>query len=408
MPAAFPVMTTNRGPRILVVAEFAPGAPGGDWVNIKQHFRGLDWSQIYWWSFSNYTGPNSREFGGRHSSCNISPRLFPNLRWNALKGMISDHFVVPYAARHLLSFIRSVEPDLIFLMARGWIIPVAHVVMPQVKAHWHMALYDLPDTDGMVERLGRRRTDRFNRMTDTLYRNAASRSVISPAMAEDMRLRTGVECTDYFRCAVEPEAIDRLREPASQPPDDVIRIGYAGVIIAEPTFVRLVKALQKIRGQLTRRVEIHLYGSQLYGDRDWFDPDLITEHGFISEAELHRHYRSGTWGLAIMHLDEVDPRYNHFSFPCKLTMSLASGLPLISIGHPKTPLIELVKDYRLGLVLTEADIDKMAESLLQGLEDFSRFDGYRKEILRCAETEFSAERNRKKLHQLLDSAAQAR
>ena len=390
-----------------MVAEFAPGAPGGDWVNIKQHFRGLDWSQIYWWSFSNYTGANAREFGGRHSSCNVSPRLLPNRRWNALKAAVADNFVVPYAARHLLAYIEVVKPDLIFLMARSWMLPLAHRVMPQTRMHWHMALYDMPDVDGMVQRLGRRRTDRFTSMTDTLYRNASSLSVISPAMAEDMRLRTGVTCDNFFRCSVEPEAIARLHEPAPKPPDDVIRIGYAGVIIAEPTFARLVRALQKIRGQLTRKVEIHLYGSQLYGDRDWFDPDLITEHGFISEAELNRHYRSGTWGLAIMHLDEIDPRYNHFSFPCKFSMSLASGLPLICLGHAKTPLIELAKDYRLGLVSTETDIDKMAESLLQGLEDFSRFDGYRKEILRCAETEFSAERNREKLHQLLNSAAQA-
>jgi glycosyltransferase involved in cell wall biosynthesis len=267
-----------------------------------------------------------------------------------------------------------------------------------------MALYDMPDVDGMVRRLGRPRTDRFTSMADTLYRNASSRSVISPAMAEDMRLRTGVECPNFFRCSVEPEALARLRDPAPKPPDDVIRIGYAGSILAEPTFARLVKALQKIRGQMSRRVEIHLYGSQLYGDRDWFDPDLIIEHGFISEAELHRHYRSGTWGLAIMHLDDVDPRYNHFSFPCKFSMSMASGLPLICIGHRQSPLIELARDYRLGILLTNSDTDQLADSLRQGLEDFSRFDEYRAEILRCAETEFNAERNRQKLHHLLDAA----
>ena len=399
-------MITNKSPRILVVAEFAPGAPGGDWVNIKQHFRGLDWGQIYWWSFSG-RGKNFRDFGGNHSSCNVSPRFLPNLRWTGVKAWFVENFVIPYASRHLLKFIRSVEPDFIFLMARGWMIPLAYRVMPQTKTHWHMALYDMPDVDGMVQRLGAQRAARFRKMADVLYKNASNRSVISPAMAEDMRQRTGVECANLFRCAVEPEAMARLREPAPKPPDDVIRIGYAGVIIAEPTFVRLVKALQKIRGQLTRKVEIHLYGSQLYGDRDWFDPDLITEHGFISEADLNRHYRSGTWGLAIMHLDEVDPRYNHFSFPCKFTMSLASGLPLICIGHRKTPLIELAKDYHLGLISSESNVDKLAETLLDGLEDFSHFDDYRAEILRCAETEFNAERNRKKLHQLLDSAAHA-
>jgi len=49
----------------------------------------------------------------------------------------------------------------------------------------------------------------------------------------------------------------------------------------------------------------------------------------------------------------------------------------------------------------------MAETLLKCLEDFSPFEKYRAEILRCAETEFNAERNRQKLHQLLDAATAA-
>ncbi|HUB66407.1 MAG TPA: glycosyltransferase [Candidatus Methylacidiphilales bacterium] len=391
----------DQEPRILVIAEFAPGAAGGDWVNIKQHFRGLDWSQIYWWSFSGPSGIKSHEFGGKHSSCQIPPRLTPNQKWNGLKSWILDSFIIPHAARHLLSFIRLAQPDFIFLMARGWMIPLGHRVMPQVKAHWHVALYDMPDVDGMMQRLGRQRTDRFMNMADALYRNASSRSVISPAMAEEMRMRTGVACSTFFRCSVEPEALARLRQPLPPPQDDVIRIGYAGSILAEPTFVRLVKALQMIRPQLGHRVEIHLYGSQRYTNRDWFDSSLIIEHGFISEAELHRLYQQGTWGLAIMHLDDTDPRYNLYSFPCKFTMSLASGLPLICIGHPQSPLIELARNYRLGLLLTENDDKALAQRLLEGLADFSRFGEYRAGMARCAEKEVNAEQNRRKLHELL-------
>jgi glycosyltransferase involved in cell wall biosynthesis len=397
----------NESPRILVVAEFGPGAPGGDWVCIKQHLCGLDWGQIYWWSFSAGAGRSSREFGGRHRDVNIPARLSPNRRWTAPKSWLIDNLILPYARRKLLAFIQEVKPDLIFLMARGWMIPLAHWVMPQTETHWHMALHDMPDVDGMVQRLGRHRSDRFMAMAETLYRNAASRSVISPAMAEDMRLRTGVECSNLFRCAVEPEAMARIPVSTPKQDDDVIRISYAGVIIAEPTFVRLVKALQKIRGRLTRRVEIHLYGDHLYGDREWFDRELIIEHGFVSDAELDRLYRSGTWGLAIMHMDEVDPRYNHFSFPCKFTMSLASGLPLICLGHSKTPLIELVRNYNLGLVFTELDLDTMAERLLHGLEDFGCFEEYRAEVFRCARTEFNAESNRQKMHQMLYAAAKS-
>ena len=388
-----------------MVAEFAPGASGGDWVNIKQHFRGLDWSQIYWWSFVGQLKASPREFGGRHSAFNAPARLMPNRRYNAIKAWLVETFIIPAAARHLLKFIEAVQPDFVFLMSHGWMVAVGHAVMPRTKMHWHMALYDMPDVDGIVQRQGRARTDRLTRMTDEVYQQASSRSVISPAMGEEMRRRTGVECTNYFRCSVGPEAMARLREPAPKPPDDVIRIGYAGVIIAEPTFARLVKALQSIRGKLSRRVEIHLYGSQMYGDRDWFDPELITEHGFIPDKELDDHYRSGTWGLAIMHVDEVDPRYNHYSFPCKFTMSLSSGLPLICMGHHQTPLIELARDYNLGLMFTEKDTDALAEGLLRGLEDFSNFEKFRSEILRCAETEFNADRNRRQVQEWLNAAA---
>jgi glycosyltransferase involved in cell wall biosynthesis len=392
------------GPRILVVAEFAPGAAGGDWVNIKQHFRGLDWSQIYWWSFIGKLEASPRDFGGRHSAFNAPSRLMPNQRLRGLKGWLVENFVMPAAYRHLLAYIREVKPDLVFLMARGWMIPLAYHVMPKTTAHWHMALYDMPDVDGMVQRLGRDRTDRFTKMANSIYRNAANRSIISPAMGTEMERLTGVACADYFRCAIEPEVIARLSEPAPAPPEDVIRIGYAGVIIAEPTFVRLVRALQLIRGKLTRRVEIHLYGMQRYADREWFDPELIIEHGFISDAELDRHYRSGTWGLAIMHVDEIDPRYNHYSFPCKFTMALSSGLPLICIGHRDTPLIQLAKDYRLGLMLDESGVDSLAESLLAGLEDFSKFPAYRAEVRRCAEKEFNAEIKRRRIHEWLKEA----
>lgn len=396
-------MNTGKQPRILVVAEFPPGAPGGDWVNIKKYFRGLDWNQVYWWSLGS-GGTDVRNFGGRHSSFNAPARLSPNRRLRGVKGFLYENFVVPRASSHLLSFIREVKPDLIFVMARGWIIPIAHAVMPQVKAHWHTAIYDMPDAEGIAQAFGQARVERQFRMADDLYKNASSRSVISPAMVEEMQRRTGAECKNLFRCAVEPEAMELLREPAPKPPEDVIKINYAGTIIVEETFKVLVSALRKIRGQLPKPVEIHLYGSQKYGNREWFDPTLIIENGFLSEAELNRRYKSGTWGLAIMGIEDVDPQYNHYSFPCKFSMSLACGLPLIIFGNRNTPLIELARRYNVGIVITDEDVDKMSEILLRQLGDFSHFDEYRSEILRCAETEFNAEANRRQLHEYLASA----
>ena len=316
-----------------------------------------------------------------------------------------ENIMAPYAARHLLAYIESVKPDLIFVMARCWIIPIVYRVMPKAGAHWHMALYDMPDIEPIVRQVGQGRADRFMGYAETMFRNASSRSLISPPMAEDMRERTGIECNTFFRCSVEPEMIAKLREPLPPPVDDVIRICYAGTIHVEPAFEIFIAALKSIRHQLKRRLEVHLYGSQLYQDRAWFDPDFIFEHGFLSEADLDREYKKGTWGLAIMHLEDIEPRYNHFSFPCKFSMSLAAGLPLICIGHQRSGLMELTRHYDVGLQYTEKDMATLGEKLRDHLEDSSHFNKYRAEMLRCAETEFNAAANRQKLHKLLYAAA---
>jgi glycosyltransferase involved in cell wall biosynthesis len=395
----------DRNPRILVVSEFAPGLPGGGWVILKQLLRGLDWNQVYWWSF--FRNGHSHEFGGRHSSCNISSRLTPNLRLKGLKGWILEKIITPYAARHLLSFIRSVQPDFILFLAHRWAIPVVYRVMPHVKTHWHLALHDMPDTAGFVASLGSKRTSRFMTYTEKLYRDSTSRAVISPAMAEDMFQRTGVPCTHIFRCAVEPEILARLQSPAPRQEDDTIRIGYAGTIIAEAAFALLVNALRTVRQRLNRKVEIHLYSWHPYKDRDWFDPSLIVEHGPRSEAEIHAEYQKLTWGLAIMHLDDADPRYNRLSFPCKFTTSLAAGLPLICVGHRHSALIELARNYDLGVLLTDEDTNVFPDKLCDALVDDSRMDTYRSEIARCAQAEFNAERNRQELHGLMNEAMTA-
>jgi glycosyltransferase involved in cell wall biosynthesis len=309
--------------------------------------------------------------------------------------------VAPYAARDLLSFIHTVRPDFIFFLAHLWAIPVVRRVMPKVKCHWHLALHDMPDTGGWVQSLGRKRATRFMAFTEELYGRASSQAVIGPEMADDMRLRTGIDCHHVFRCAVEPETMIKLQSPITFSKDDVIRIGYAGTIIAEETFARLVAALKVVRERIHRKIEIHLFSWHSYKNETWFDASLIIEHGAQTEAEIYKRYQELTWGLAIMKLDDNDPRYNRMSFPCKFTAALAAGLPLICMGNQHSALINLAKNYRLGLLFTDADVGQLEEKLCAGLTDFSRFPEYRQESARCAAREFNAERNRAELNELI-------
>ncbi len=392
-------------PRMLVVSEFAPSGGGGGGVLLRQLLREFDWSEIYWWSLADFGDTSSYPMGGRHRSYGLSRRLVPNLRFVATKGWLMDRVFIPRATDDLAAYARSVQPEFVLALTHRWTIPVLRGARGRIPAHWHVAVHDMPDTEGMIGGLGRPRAARFLHYLDELYTSADSRAVIGPGMAEDLRSRTGIECSTYFRCAAEPEALRRLAEPVTPPRDDVIRIGYAGTIVAESTFGRLVAALSSVRKRLGRPIELHLYTWHDYRSRPWYDPTLIVDHGAKTEAQVNEAMQHLNWGLAIMNLEDEDPRYNRLSFPCKFTAALIAGLPLICIGNRHSALIELVKHYELGVTVTDADADLLVEKLCAGLADASRFPRYRDEALRCATTEFNAQRNRQEFREMMMTGA---
>ncbi len=386
--------------RLLLAAEFTPGSPGGDWFHLKQLLREFDWNRLSWWSM--FGEPKqTTNLGPRLESCRLTGRFVPNRRLLPLKRRAMQWWAVPKAAAHLRQFIAHQKPDLLWIMAHDWTIPVFHRVLPGLGIPWHISIYDMPDIAAKVRILGPAMAAEHLRMAGELYARAASRCVIGQPMAAELERLTGVKPDMVERCAVEPEPLANLKARSpSTPPSDVIRIGYAGTIIAEETFALFIAALQKIRPTLPMPVEIHVFGSERYGNRSWFDPTLIIEHGFVSDAELDRIYGGCHWGMAMMHMTDDDPRYNRFSFPCKFTMALASGLPLICLGHPQSGLMDVAQRYRLGMMITDSDVDKVAALLQAELPRADRRADFHSEIVRCAETDFNAEMNRRRLSAL--------
>jgi glycosyltransferase involved in cell wall biosynthesis len=390
----------NQDFKLLLAAEFTPGSPGGDWFHIKQLLRNFDWNRLSWWSM--FGEPkDTTNLGSRLSSCGLHGRLTPSKKWLIAKRFLMQSLIVPRAAAHLRKFIEEQQPDLIWIMAHDWTIPVFHQVLPRLGIPWHISLYDMPDIGSKVCRLGPGLAKTHLRMAEELYAKASSRCVIGQPMATEMERTTGVRAELIERCAVEPEALEALktRQPASSP-KDAIRIGYAGTILAEEAFALFVAALQSIRQDLPVPVEIHMFGSQRYGDRPWFDSSLIVEHGFVTDAELDRIYGQCHWGLAMMNMDDNDPRYNRFSFPCKFTMGLSFGIPLICLGHPESGLMEVARRYDLGIMISDPNVEKMAVILKEELPKVDQSATYRAEVARCAETDFNAEVNRQRLHAL--------
>jgi hypothetical protein len=311
-----------------------------------------------------------------------------------------ERFWVPAAAKDLQNYIAEQKPDLLWLLAFSWAAPVLHRAVRKLGIPWHMTVHDLADTVGSVRSLGAPRAARFQGMIDDLYRGAVSRDVYMQETGDEMERTTGAKADLIVRCGAEPEEIDYIHAKPITPARNKIRIGYPGTIIAEDTFARFIAALKLLQAKLPLPVEVNLFGAHSYRSRPWFDESLIVEHGYLPEDELLRRYGSCDWGLAIMELDDSNPRYSRFTFPCKFTRALASALPVIAIGHPACTLIQFSRQFQLGPVITASDPQAIADGLRPALTQSGDSPERRKEILRCVESEFNAELNRRRLHAL--------
>ena len=316
-----------------------------------------------------------------------------------------EYFWVPKASRDLKAFIKQENPDVLWLLGYSWSIPVLHRTVRNLKIPWHITIHDLADSVGLVNSLGSKRATRFQKMVDDLYAGAVSRDVYMKETDDEMARTTGKRADYIIRCGAEPEEIELIRSRTATPSADKIKIGYPGTIIAEDTFIRFISALKLIAAKLPLSLEVNLFGIHSYKTRPWFDSSLIVEHGYLSAEELDCRYNNCDWGLAIMELDDSNPRYSRFTFPCKFTKALASGLPIIAIGHPECTLSRFAGQYQLGPVITSSDPAVIGAALEKAFMTPVNWGKHREEILKCITTEFNADINRDHLHQAFRDGA---
>ena len=396
---------TRKHPKILVAAAFPPDVPGGSPWLFYQLLRDADPARISWWSTSGESPKHTRDRVGTYQEAGLPARLVPHKRFIGLKCFLLEKFWVPYAVRHLRRYIAGQKPDLLWIIGYGWSIPVLHGALRDLGIPYHMTVHDMANTDGQVAALGAARADKFQGMLEDLYAGSASRDVYTEEIADELERKTGRKSDLIIHCGAEPEEIKSIRTKTLPTPSNIIRIGYPGTIIAEETFARFLDALKIVSTRLPIAVEVNLFGTHSYRNRPWFDKTIIVEHGYLSDDELEMRYRSCDWGLAIMDLDDVNQRYNRFSFPCKFARALASALPVITIGHPESALIRYSSRYDLGAVMTSKDPWELAQLL--GDAFLSPIDWNRRKegIMRCVEEGFNADLNRRRLFELFHKIA---
>jgi hypothetical protein len=358
-----------------------------------------DWpaEQLFWWSC---LPERDQTFGRRvagQAVAHIPCKLYPNRRWCGPKSWVLEQLWTPWATRHFRRTLGQWQPDVVWVIPHGWSIPPLAGVLPGAGTGFHVTMQDYMNINSYTALYGAARSRRLAAMADGLYMRAQTRDATSHPMVADLFTRTGARAAQMLHAGIEQEDLAWLQAPSDGRPDR-IRIAHAGSIQLEGVFALFVAALRQVRPRLPQPVTLEFFGNHSYRSRPWFEAAWMNERGNLAAAELTAELRKCTWGFAPMALTDADPRYNRLSFPTKFISCLAAGLPVITLGHPESSVVKMARAYEVGVCLTSADINELTDHLAAALADPAPKARYQAQILRCARTEFDADRMRATLY----------
>jgi hypothetical protein len=360
--------------------------------------RGWPEADLFWWSC---LPENDARFGQRvagHACAAIPRKLIPQRRWTRERSALLEACWVPWACRHFAATLDRWKPDAVWVIPHIWsILPMAGV-LPGSRWRYHVTVQDFADAHGQGAKFGEARCARMVAAAERLYREAATRDATSHPMIAELRRTAGAEAAQMLHAGIEPEEFERLAGGPAAGATDEIGIAYAGTILVEREFELFVRALERVRAGLGKPVRLHLFASHRYAGRAWFDPGWMVERGNLPEEALRDALAECAWGFAPMALEDSDPRYNRYSFPTKFITYLAAGLPVITLGHRASSVMQMALQHPVGVATDAATPEALGEVLLPALQDPNPGATFHGGIVRCAREEFDAARMRATLH----------
>lgn len=352
---------------------------------------------LFWWScFPDKDARFGQKVAG-HRHASIPSKLYPRVRWSALKSQLLEHVWAPWAGWHLNKTVAEFSPDVLWIIPHDWSIVPIHQVVCKSGLRYHVSMHDYVDVHDNPVRFGKQSCRLLARKADEIYSGALTTDAICREMAEDLEKRTGKSTNAIIRYGAEPTALAEIAAQSFQPPQSEIHIAYAGSILVEKEFALFVDALRRIRATNDKPIRLHLFGANPVTAKPWFDAEWMRFEGNLPEAELRQKLRACHWGFSPMALTDADPRYNRFSFPTKFIAYLAAGLPVITLAHPESSVMRMASRYEVGVATSAADADTLATQLKGILVGSDSREQYRAEILRCTTKEFDAKRMRERL-----------
>jgi glycosyltransferase involved in cell wall biosynthesis len=392
--------TRRRFPRLLIATEFGPDAHGGGGSLMRQLLRGFPNEQISWWSCHPELPRQTQGLPVRHFHYPAPARLYPYRRLAKLKSVILELIWVGRAVANLKKTIAIAQPDRLWFNLHTWAIPVIQRAYPALGLPFHVSLWDYPDVETSQPVFGKQRLARWRRTVEAIVKSSTSCDVISESMREDIARRTGRGDAIIVHSGFEPSDLEALNAAQELEPD-VIRIAYAGSIMAPRAMERVVDAFQAARQRMNARAQLDFFGGGRYRAYPWFDPACMREHPHLDEAAFHSELRRCTWGLVTMDLNDDTPRYNRFSFPNKFGTFVAAGLPLIVFAHKESSVARLMTEYPVGVCAGANMLPELTSFWEAALRKVNPRAYFRDQLLRCAATEFNMPAMRERLWNVL-------
>lgn len=380
-------------PTLLVASEFAPNGYGGGEALMGQLLTGFPPDKIYWWSCQESDRTTPGLHFQEHFYCRVPPKLFPYKKLTRQKSWLLEKIWAPYAAAHLRKTVAYLKPQQIWLMLHGVGILVFYRASLADANRTHVSIWDFANIRSRCALFGSNRAQRMMNMTEVLYKRANTCDVISDPMREEMARRTGRSDAIVVHSGLDPTEIQPMssRETKALP---FLEIAYAGTVIVSEVFRLFVTALENVRATLLRPVRLNFFGGRSDRDQPWFNPEWMTEEGYLETESFDRRIKQCTWGLVLMDLTDDDPRYNRFSFPNKFGTYLAAGLPLIVLAHRESTAARMMVDCKVGYFTDTTDIEQLSIFLQRVLAEPNPRQRFQEEILHCAKTEFNIARMR--------------
>ena len=352
---------------------------------------------LHWWC----PYPQARELRGRGLSWPEAPdKLFPRARLRRIKTTLTQVIWVPLAASHLRRTIAEFSPEIVWCIPHEWSIPVAGAVLPRSRTPYAVYIQDYPTTNQMIEIVGAGTAARWLQILGNLVKNARFVDTTSYPMGEDIERRTQCTSTQMLHEGLESSDFERLSRPAAQGSGSLFTLAFAGTVVAEDALTESIRSLEKIRHSLPKTLHINFYSSHSYAQRPWFNPEWMTECGYMGRDDLIAALQHCQAGLVVMDSNESNPSYNKFSFPTKFITYLAAGIEPVVVGHESSAVAALVKDSGVGLHFTDA------ASLGKAMPSLTRREqgGNRRKVAEFARAHFDAAQKRQKFREQISAS----